>query len=223
MKLIDNNAGFLIGLLATMLVQTGQVLAHTQVPTGTYAPDNSPSFHITPAKSSFSVNEPIEFRLRSSKDVYLYLYSLNANGDYVLILPNYLQRHNKYLANTTVQVPNRSVAFYADGTVPVESIYAIASTSYIDLELAIQKQSGAFPIIDRRVMQHRFQSKGIGLRQLQTEAAVTQQFNHTHDTAYLEPLTLDPGLDATRQGLAPADASMIRIDVPITHTSTKQQ
>ena len=62
------------------------------------------SFEFRPVKPEFDYREALEFTLEANQDVFLYIYTVTAEGDYALILPNNMQTQNKYPANTVMQL-----------------------------------------------------------------------------------------------------------------------
>lgn len=85
---------------------------------------------LTPLQSGFKVNESVRFKVRSSHSFYMYLFSIDEkNNQAVLILPNALQKGNKYPANQTMVIPNRNIEFYADSP-GTEKVIMVASKKY---------------------------------------------------------------------------------------------
>ncbi len=178
-------------------------------------------FQFKPVKPAFDFEEALEFTLKANQDVFLYIYTVTPQGDYALILPNNMQKQNKYPANTAMQVPNSNVAFRADGSVASEPVYAIASTRYIDLELAKQRKAGDFSVIGAQDMQDRFGSKGIVLRELEdgesevqvvttAPAEDTQAPSNANNSS-----TTTNTSSGTNQQVVVAEATLVRVDVPI--------
>lgn len=178
-------------------------------------------FSFNPYKPSFDISEPLKFNLRANQDIFLYVYTVNPDGTYALILPNQAQSGNKYPANTPMTVPNRNIAFMADGNVAAEPVYAIASTRYIDLELAKQKRAGDFVILQPDDMRRRFGSKGIVLRDLQAGEAESQIVvaneiaNNTVSTASSQSGSVSTIASSGPPSQPLAEARLVRIDVPV--------
>lgn len=175
-------------------------------------------FSFNPVKPAFDVTEPLEFSLRANQDIFLYVYTVTSNGDYALILPNHMQKQNKYPADTTLRVPNRNVAFMADGTVASEPVYAIASTRYIDLDIAKQRKIGDFAMIGEDDMQKRFGAKGITLRDIPPgESQVQLVTESSTDNESQSGSTLNTETPEATSIIA--EASLVRVDVEIENSS----
>ena len=65
---------------------------------------------LEPVQDSFSVDEPIRFRIRGNKTFFLYLFSIDdETGDATLILPTKEgQEHNKYPPTAPSRYPTRA-------------------------------------------------------------------------------------------------------------------
>jgi len=177
-------------------------------------------FQFKPVKPAFDFQEPLEFTLKANQDVFLYIYTVTPQGDYALILPNNMQTQNKYPANTAMQVPNSNVAFRADGSVAIEPVYAIASTRYIDLELAKQRKAGDFSVIGAQDMQDRFGSKGIVLRDLEDGESEVQVVTiapdeDTQATSGDNNSSSTTNTNGSDRQVVVAEATLVRVDVPI--------
>ena len=109
---------------------------------------------MTAKKISFNVGEPIRFEVKGNKTFFLYLFSINEKDNQgVRILPNELDKMNKYPAKRVLTVPNAKIEFVADkpGT---EHLVMIASTKYLDLKTDDYKKAGDFLISDAKTVQN---------------------------------------------------------------------
>ncbi len=200
-----------LSLLAVAAMATTAIAENEKRVTATSASyTTSLEFDFYPVKPSFDVSDPLVFNLHANRDVFLYVYTVTREGDYALILPNHVQKQNKYPANTTLKVPNRNVAFMADGSVAEEPVYAIASTRYVELDIAKQRKFGNFAMIKEADMTKRFGDKGIILRDIAPGQSETQVITENRTGSQTQP-------SANRETAAPiiGEASLVRVDVPI--------
>jgi len=87
-------------------------------------------------KNNYSINEAIEFKIKSKQQVFVYLFNIDpVTGKALTILPNRIQtsREIKYPGNNKWQIiPNPNLEFYADRS-GTERIIMLASKRYIDM------------------------------------------------------------------------------------------
>lgn len=107
------------------------------------------SLKIEPVKHVFQVDEPVRFRVRDRRSFYLYLFSIDqTTGEAVMILPNRLQRDNRYAGGRSHVLPDRQVEFYV-ASPGSERVIAIATLAPIELDPAVYPSREAFPVLTR--------------------------------------------------------------------------
>lgn len=144
----------------TMQVQAQENPKTVTVRPAQSAPQAELGFMVEAVKGAYAVNEPIRFRVSGTDRFFLYVYSVNDQGEATLILPSSRQPQNQYNKDRIHEVPNRGVEFAADrpGT---ERVVFVASRKYVDIAAASQ---GGFPRISESILQQQFESKGIVVR-----------------------------------------------------------
>ena len=117
---------------------------------------------LEPAQDSFQVNEPIRFRIRGNKSFFLYLFSVNEDGDATLILPTEEgQMHNKYPADTTLPVPNEDAADFLSDRAGRENVVMVASTKYLPVKSGWFRDGADSYVGRAEDMEKEFADKGI--------------------------------------------------------------
>ena len=85
------------------------------------------------AKSNYRVGEPIKIQLKLKRDAYIYFWTVSANGNGYLILPNNLESYNRYRANSHYVVPERSADYeFVSDRAGVEQVFVLATNKKID-------------------------------------------------------------------------------------------
>lgn len=161
-----------IGQAALALALAAALAAHADVSLGAdetaskairvNLPDSQPlSVAFEPTQESFKVGEPIRFHVRGNKTFYLYIFSIDDDGDATLILPKTEgQRHNKYPPDTKLSVPNESApAFLADEP-GRETLVMVASAKYLRWK-SNWFVDGADSYVGKAEFEEEFASKGI--------------------------------------------------------------
>jgi len=86
------------------------------------------------AKNNYDVNEPIHIKLKLKRKAYIYFWTISANGNGYLILPNDLESFNTYKAKTNYVVPERSADYdFISDRAGVEQVYVLATDKKINL------------------------------------------------------------------------------------------
>lgn len=126
-------------------------------------PDTEPlQVALEPTQESFRVNEPIRFRIRGNKRFFLYLYSVDEDGDATLILPTKRgQRHNRYPADTTLPVPNKEAADFLADKPGRETVVMVASTKYLPLKSSWFRDGADIYVGKAEELGKEFADKGI--------------------------------------------------------------
>jgi hypothetical protein len=84
------------------------------------------------AKSNYRVGEPIKIQLKLKRDAFIYFWTVSANGNGYLILPNNLESYNRYKANTNYVVPERSASYeFVSDRAGVEQVFVLATNKKI--------------------------------------------------------------------------------------------
>ena len=125
-------------------------------------PDSQPlRVAFEPTQDSFKVGEPVRFHVRGNKTFYLYLFSIDDDGDATLILPQKEgQSQNKYPADTKLSVPNESApAFLADEP-GRETLVMVASAKYLRWK-SNWFVDGADSYVGKAQFEEEFAAKGI--------------------------------------------------------------
>ena len=116
---------------------------------------------LEPVRESFKVNEPIRFNVRGNKTFYLYLFSLNDEGDATMILPTREgQKDNKYPPDTTLPVPNQNAPDFLSDEAGRERVIMVASAKYLAWK-SNWFRDGADSYVDKAALDEEFASKGI--------------------------------------------------------------
>jgi hypothetical protein len=127
-------------------------------------------FSLVPTQTSYSINQSIRLKLKSNRDVFLYLFGVNEQtGKASMILPTSLQPSNKYKAKQTHKVPSSNVEFFSRTKGPQKLIY-VASTSYIDWQTRAYKDINGFLEVDIKDLDSQV-NKQILLSRTQRESA----------------------------------------------------
>ncbi len=119
---------------------------------------------IEPAKSSFRVGEPLQFRVQGNRRFHLYVYTIDPQTKRaVLVLPNARQRSAVYEPGKTQSVPGRTIEFVSDrpGT---EKFVMLASAQPIDIKIEEFTKDGDFWTVDNDEWESQLEAKGIRIR-----------------------------------------------------------
>ena len=85
-------------------------------------------------KNNYTVDEPIHIKLKLKRKAYIYFWTISANGNGYLILPNDLESFNSYKAKTNYVVPERSADYdFVSDRAGVEQVYVLATNKKIKL------------------------------------------------------------------------------------------
>lgn len=85
-------------------------------------------------KNVFSVDEPITFKIKSNKPVYVYVFAMNENEQKaVQIFPNKFDKANLLKPGKTVTMPSKKSVFISD-TAGTEQLILIASEKKLKLQ-----------------------------------------------------------------------------------------
>ncbi len=114
-------------------------------------------------KDTYKVGEPIRFRVKGNQKFFLYVYSVDEDGEAVLLLPNERQDGNKYPGNRRYMVPNKNVEFVADAP-GNEEIIMIASKKYLEVSEDRLNKAAGFLMGSVDMIESEFSSKGIEVR-----------------------------------------------------------
>lgn len=117
------------------------------------------------AKQNYYVNEPIHIRLKLKRKAYIYFWTISANGNGYLILPNNLESFNDYRANLDYVVPERSADYdFVSDRAGVEQVYVLATNKKINPKqieaIFAQKAGGVVPMASNKSIRQ-FVSKDI--------------------------------------------------------------
>ena len=161
-----------LGHAALALALTAGLAAHADVSLGADEagakairvddPESAPlRVVLEPTRDSFKVGEPIRFHVRGNKTFYLYLFSVDDDGDATLILPTKEgQRHNKYPADTKLPVPNEGAPDFLADEPGRETLVVVASAKYLRWK-SNWFLDGAESYVDKAEFEKEFASKGI--------------------------------------------------------------
>ena len=94
-------------------------------------------------KEFYRVNEPISFSIKGNRTFFLYLFSISAEGEAVMLIPGPEQKGNKYKANIRHRVPNAGRDFFSDRP-GSEQIILVASTRWLDPDTGQYNSKGGF-------------------------------------------------------------------------------
>ena len=84
------------------------------------------------AKNNYKVDEPIHIKLKLKRKAFIYFWTISANGNGYLILPNNLESFNRYQAHTNYVVPERSASYdFVSDRAGVEQVYVLATNKKI--------------------------------------------------------------------------------------------
>lgn len=143
---------FFMLMAAVVCGQAGLALADDKAITVRGAVEDKKKLEVefAPTKSTFKVGEPVTFKIKGNQEFFLYLHSINTDDNRgVLILPNDLDKGNKYPAKRKMTVPNAHIEFVADRP-GVEKIIMIASTRYLKPPKNGMKKLGDFLMGDAK-------------------------------------------------------------------------
>ena len=85
------------------------------------------------AKNSYKVDEAIHIKLKLKRKAFIYFWTISANGNGYLILPNNLESFNSYRANVNYVVPERSADYdFVSDRAGVEQVYVLATNKKIN-------------------------------------------------------------------------------------------
>ena len=116
---------------------------------------------LEPLRPSYRVGEPIRLRVRGNRDFFLYLFSINREeGRALRLIPSDRQRGNKYRADLSHVIPNRSVEFYCDRP-GVEQIVMLASTRYLELKAESYRKFRGFFVLPPEAAGARIKALGV--------------------------------------------------------------
>lgn len=119
---------------------------------------------IEPAKSSFRVGEPLQFRVQGNRRFHLYVYTIDPQTKRaVLVLPNARQKSAVYEPGKAQSVPGRNIEFVSDrpGT---EKFVVLASAQPIDIKIEEFTKDGDFWTVDNEEWESQLEAKGIRIR-----------------------------------------------------------
>lgn len=130
---------------------------HTQATSHTSARHSSHTrnyddtiIYASAAKKHYSVDEPIQIRLKLKRDAYIYFWTVASNGEGYLILPNDFESFNKYKKRKAYVVPERSADYdFISDRAGVEKVYVLATDKKISSrkisQVFSQKVGGIIP------------------------------------------------------------------------------
>jgi hypothetical protein len=97
-----------------------------------------------PLNKGYAKGEKIRFSVHGNDDFYLYLFTISQRtGKAHMILPNRIQKENKYNGGMAHNVPNANVEFYSDN-VGNEKVVYVASRKYLDWNVRGYNKVGDF-------------------------------------------------------------------------------
>ena len=118
------------GIVVEAVVPTPAQIMTPAKPSAGY---NDTIIYAKGAKSNYSVGEPIKIQLKLKRQAYIYFWTVSANGNGYLILPNNLESFNKYKANSHYVVPERSADYeFISDRAGVEQVFVLATNKKID-------------------------------------------------------------------------------------------
>lgn len=148
---------------------------------------------LTPLKSSFKVNEAVQFKVHGNQDFFMYLFTMDEkNNQAALILPNTLQKGNKYPAKQTLIVPNKSVEFFSDAP-GTEKVIMVASKKYFNWDTKGYTAAGKFLVTD--VASVKTQLKRLNVRPAAQATATIRRDNDI----YVQEVTFNITGNASQQ------------------------
>lgn len=128
-------------------------------------------FNAEPLKKTYKINEPIRLKLSGDKDYYLYLYSLNEDGDAVQLFPNKKQKNNRFVAGRTYVMPGGdSQALRADKGNTTERLMVVASLKKLDFNYENFESSGDYYTGKGDFLKKQFKTKDIRWGDASSEA-----------------------------------------------------
>jgi len=120
-------------------------------------------------RKEYRLGQKIVFHFRAERDCYLNLVDINSQGEISLIFPNRFHQDNFVKGGRTYQIPGPDYGFSFQIEPPVgrERIYAVASTSPMDI-FQNDFEQAAFTTLTRGGGS-RSQARGIGVKMERTE------------------------------------------------------
>jgi hypothetical protein len=119
-------------------------------------------FNAEPLKKTYKINEPIRLKLNGDKDYYLYLYSMNEDGDAVQLFPNKKQKNNHFVAGRTYVMPGGdSQVLRADKGNTTERLMVVASLKKLDFNYENFESSGDYYTGKGDFLKKQFMTKDI--------------------------------------------------------------
>ncbi len=160
----------LIGsLLLTALLSVGTVHADEDKgirvrESGSGAETSNATVSIESVKSEYKVDEPIRFRVKATKPMYVYVYAVDADtGNALMLMPSRKLKENRIEANRSVMVPAKAIEFYSDKP-GKEKVVVVASAKKLDVDPMKMKAMGDFGAAESEALESDFESKGIRVR-----------------------------------------------------------
>lgn len=143
-----------IGLFAASFNTIAQSLNHEQL--SVQAVNHNLAVEMVTTKPSFKPNEAIKFNIKGNQDFFLYVFAVDeANGNVTMMLPNKLQKGNKYTANQAHRVPNATEMELISDRPGTEKIVMLASTKYLAWDTKGYVEAGRY----MNTQQERFDSQ----------------------------------------------------------------
>lgn len=128
------------------------------------APAAASGFKAATEKPAYRVDEPIRLKVQSDRDVYVYVYTVDAaSGNAWLLFPNRQNVDNRIAAQRLVKIPGSNVEFVSDQP-GVEKLIVVASPKKIDIDPHKLTGRGDFPEAKTADLESSFESKGIRVR-----------------------------------------------------------
>ena len=114
-------------------------------------------------KTTYRVNEAIEFEVQAKEAYYLYVFNIDAKNDQViLLLPNDKTKNNRLNANQPYRIPG-TVEFYSDSP-GTEKVIFIGTRELVDLNTLHSKTLGAFKVAKPAALSDAFATRAIRIR-----------------------------------------------------------
>lgn len=119
-------------------------------------------FNAEALKKTYKVNEPIRLKVNGDRDYYLYLYSMDEDGNAVQLFPNKKQKNNRFVAGRTYVMPGGdSRPLTADTGNTTERLMVVASLKKIDFNYDSFESSGDYYTGKGDFLKNQFKSKDI--------------------------------------------------------------
>ena len=103
------------------------------------------SVEMKTTKDSFKPNEAIKFNIKGNQDFFLYIFAVDQNsGNVTMMLPNAIQKGNKYSGKQMHRVPNANEIELISDRSGTEKIVMLASSKYLTWDTKGYTEAGKY-------------------------------------------------------------------------------